>query len=335
MNKNLKFSEINNKNVFTPEQYAEVAYTNNSGTCSDGSKLINCKDINLKTGDLTETNSQITINTNNKGQTFTCDSGQCCNIPPISDKVTQLVWNNTENKWICEISQHNNQGYKCKDDFTYTHCNLSDDTECLPGKPPPGNFCKSCGKDNNCSGNGECQSTTCLCNSGYFGIHCEKKNCQLVPSGSCSIEHGHIKDNCNKSVSGCEYSAKIGWTPSKDPLEYCQCVPDYSEEGLTTNIYSTECACKLPVNHPLHDISIGIGQKYWHNNKKDGGANSDWNDICRQNYGPTAYSPNKGSYRDCGDECGHRMGGATSVPCVAPAGSVRDTPWAFYKTNSP
>lgn len=114
MDKNLKFSEINNKNVFTPQQYAEVAYTNNGGLCSDGSTALPCSDINLKTGDLTETNSKITIKSDNYGQTFTCN-GDCCKIPPTSDKITQLVWNSTEEMWNCTVSPDTPTTFGCLD----------------------------------------------------------------------------------------------------------------------------------------------------------------------------------------------------------------------------
>lgn len=114
MNKKLKFSEINNKNVFTPQQYAEVAYTNNAGFCSDGYKELPCSDINLKTGDLTETNSKITIKDDDNGQTFACD-GDCCKKPPTSDKITQLVWNNTQKRWICTVSPDTPTTFGCLD----------------------------------------------------------------------------------------------------------------------------------------------------------------------------------------------------------------------------
>jgi len=115
MNKNLKFSEINNKNVFTPLQYAEVAYTNNAGFCSDGyTGALPCSDINLKTGDLTENNSKITVESTNAGETFTCD-GDCCKEPPTSDAITQLVWNNTERKWNCTVSPDTPTTFGCID----------------------------------------------------------------------------------------------------------------------------------------------------------------------------------------------------------------------------
>ena len=114
MNKNLKFSEINNKNVFTPEEYAAVGRGNLAGYCSDGYKLLPCSDINLKTGDRTETNSKITIKDDDHRQTFACD-GDCCKIPPTSDEITQLVWNNTENRWNCTVSPDTPDTFGCLD----------------------------------------------------------------------------------------------------------------------------------------------------------------------------------------------------------------------------
>ena len=205
-----------------------------------------------------------------------------------------------------------------------------------------------CGKDNNCSGNGKChEDTKCLCNPGYFGIHCEKKNCDTLPKGQCSWSNiSGLVNHCNKvsAPEGCSITPKLVGKPfSPEPHsgvidQKCECVINGSPRG-TVEIMSTDCACKLPKNHTLYDTSDGSpGHEYWHENKKHGGDHSNWDAICRQNYGPGSYTPRSGPeaghYKDCGthDECGHSMWYASSVPCVAPAGSTHNIPWAFYQT---
>lgn len=228
-------------------------------------------------------------------------------------------------------------GYMCNDDYTCSPCLMSDSLpECRHGNcSDRREFCIDCGKDNKCSGNGICiENSKCQCNDGYFGVHCEKKNCLLVPSGTCNPLDG--KDTCNKSVPGCTYSAVIHPGSRRSPVPTCACVPDYTPQ--TIEIRSTECACKLPDNSPLRGDKT-LGKKYWHNNKRHGGTHSDWDAICRQNYGPGAYSPDctgkwkHDCYHDCGthNECGKSMWYASSVPCVAPAGSIQNIPWAFYQ----
>lgn len=223
-------------------------------------------------------------------------------------------------------------GYKCNDDYTCSSCLISEsDPECLYGNcSTKREFCMDCGKDNNCSGNGKCVlGNACKCNNGYFGVHCEKKTCLTVPSGTCKIGG---KDTCNKSVPGCEYSPYITQSSRRNPVSKCICVPDYSKEALTTNVASVDCPNKLPPNHPLKNPHAGIGKKYWDENKEHGGfPHIDWNAICRQNYGNRAYS--NGFVEDCGRH-DRSQWYLSSVKCVAPAGSIHNVPWAFYQSGS-
>jgi len=221
-------------------------------------------------------------------------------------------------------------GYMCEDDYTCSSCLLSESfPECRAGNcTGRREFCMDCGKDSNCSGNGTCLlGNVCKCNDGYFGIHCEKKTCLTVPSGTCNPLDD--KDTCNKSVPGCTYSAHRHSGTRRQPLPTCACVPDYNQQALTTEVESVACPNKLPPNHPLKNPHTGIGKKYWDENKKHGGfPHIDWNAICRLNYGNRSYS--SGFVEDCGSHGDPWY--LSSVKCVAPKGSNHNIPWAFYQS---
>lgn len=221
-------------------------------------------------------------------------------------------------------------GYKCNNNYTCSSCLMSEsDPECLYGNcSGKRDFCIDCGKDGNCSSNGEClMGNVCKCNDGYFGVHCEKKNCLLVPPGTCNP---HDKDTCNKSFSGCEYSAFTHGTSRRQPVPKCTCVPDYNQQGLTTSVASVACPKKLPYGHPLKNPNKGLGKKYWDLNKEHGGfPHIDWDAICRLNYGNNSYSVSFAE--DCGQN-GEDPWYLSSVQCIAPSDSEHNIPWAFYQS---
>lgn len=235
------------------------------------------------------------------------------------------------------------RGYKCNDDYTCSSCLISEsDPECIYGNcSNKRDFCLDCGKDSNCNGNGKCQEgNKCLCNPGYFGIHCEKKNCDTLPKGTCSWSNlSGLVNNCNKDIpEGCSITPKLVGHPFSPGQgsglieQDCECEINGSPRG-TTLINSTACWCKLPETHPLRNPKDkGIGQLYWKDNAYHGGTHKDWNAICRQNYGPGAQAAKKGWWGDCGHECGHPWYTST-VPCIAPEGSEFNIPWAFYQNQ--
>lgn len=268
--------------------------------------------INVK-----QTGNTTTYECSNESKaTYRCDLNAGC----IADGTGKLT--------AKDCLENCKSGYMCNDDYTCSSCSMSESNpECLYGNcSNKRDFCMDCGKDSNCSGNGTCElGNVCICNDGYYGIHCEKKSCLTVPSGNCSPLDG--KDTCNKSVPGCEYSAHIHPGSRRLPGR-CSCVPDYSQQGLTTNVASVACPNKLPPNHALKNPYVGIGKKYWDENGKYGGIHTDWNAICRLNYGDRSYST--GFVEDCGSHGDPYY--LSSVQCVAPTGSEHNVPWAFYQS---
>ena len=313
----LNFSEYfnNNINVSTPAYINVVSKDNNAGECSSGAGSASCTFSQLTDGAKTETGSIIKIGTDN--MSFTCTGGNntCCNT--VLPNEVQVLIKDTDGSYHCSAGG-DNVGHKCKDDYTYTTCYMSDVPDCLPGKAPAnlGDFCRDCGKNNACSGNGTCILGACRCNDGYFGVHCENKNCKLVPSGTCTA----YTDNCNKSVPGCTYSPHNYEVSTRTGiLQLCDCNPDYNPD--LTEAWSVYCP-DWQGNPRFKPKDMN----YWNSNKDNWG---DGNKTCESNFGNGSYQV--GPWHDCGKHGGQNY--TSSILCKAPAGSKNNVPWYWYEEN--
>lgn len=257
--------------------------------------------------------------------TIKCDDGKtnCCGTGSVP---YSIIYNNGTFACVGSAPISADKGFECKDDFTCNTCDLrgvNASKNCKIGSCENRTFCNDCGRNNNCGGNGKCIGGSCKCNDGFFGVHCENKNCLLVPPGDCEVVFGNLTNNCNKSLKGCEYSPKIITNPSPaGVITTCACDPDFKEEDYEDTVWTVTC----PDWQKDDSIFKRKNNNYWNDNKNHWG---DGDAICRSNFG--SGSKQNGGWNDCGKHGGQWY--TSSVQCKAPKGSKQNIPWAWFQNQ--